>query len=42
MIYGYLRLSTKGQAKDINRLDIQERILKEHGRDYIHRLFYRY
>jgi DNA invertase Pin-like site-specific DNA recombinase len=31
MIYGYARVSTKGQAKDGNSLDAQEKILKENG-----------
>ena len=31
MIYGYGRVSTKGQAKDGNSLEAQERLLKEHG-----------
>jgi DNA invertase Pin-like site-specific DNA recombinase len=31
MIYGYARVSTKGQAKDGNGLDAQEKILKENG-----------
>lgn len=30
MIYGYGRVSTKGQAKDGNSLEAQERLLKEH------------
>lgn len=34
MIYGYGRVSTKGQqAKDGNSLEAQERLLKEHGAD---------
>jgi DNA invertase Pin-like site-specific DNA recombinase len=31
MIYGYARVSTKGQARDGNGLDAQEKILKENG-----------
>ena len=31
MIYGYARVSTKGQAKDGNSLEAQEQTLKEHG-----------
>jgi DNA invertase Pin-like site-specific DNA recombinase len=31
MVYGYARVSTKGQAKDGNGLEVQEKILKEHG-----------
>ena len=31
MLYGYGRISTKGQAKSGNRLEEQERLLKEHG-----------
>lgn len=31
MIYGYSRVSTKGQAKDGNSLEAQERVLKEAG-----------
>ncbi len=31
MIYGYARVSTKGQAKDGNGLEVQLNILKEHG-----------
>ena len=31
MIYGYARVSTKGQAKDGNSLEAQEKILKENG-----------
>lgn len=36
MIYGYGRVSTKGQAKDGNSLEVQERILKEHGAEIIY------
>lgn len=31
MIYGYARVSTKGQAKDGNSLEAQEKTLMEHG-----------
>ena len=31
MIYGYARVSTKGQAKDGNSLEAQEKLLKENG-----------
>ena len=31
MIYGYCRVSTRGQAKDGNSLETQEQQLKEHG-----------
>lgn len=31
MLYGYGRVSTKGQAKSGNSLEAQERLLKEHG-----------
>ncbi len=31
MIYGYARVSTKGQAKDGNSLEAQEKAFKEHG-----------
>ena len=31
MIYGYARVSTKGQAKDGNSLEAQEKVLKEAG-----------
>jgi DNA invertase Pin-like site-specific DNA recombinase len=31
MIYGYARVSTKGQARDGNSLEYQERILRENG-----------
>lgn len=36
MIYGYGRVSTKGQAKDGNSLEAQERLLKEHGAEEIY------
>lgn len=35
MIYGYARVSTKGQARDGNSLEAQEKILKESGADTI-------
>ena len=31
MIYGYARVSTKGQAKDGNSLEAQEKALQEAG-----------
>ena len=34
--YGYGRVSTKGQAKDGNSLEAQERLLKEHGAEVIY------
>ena len=36
MIYGCGRVSTKGQAKDGNSLEAQERLLKEHGAEVIY------
>lgn len=36
MVYGYGRVSTKGQAKDCNSLEAQERLLKEHGAEVIY------
>lgn len=36
MIYGYGRVSTKGQAKDGNSLEAQEWLLKEHGPEVIY------
>ena len=36
MIYGYGRVSRKGQAKDGNSLEAQERLLKEHGAEVIY------
>lgn len=36
MIYGYGRVSTKGQAKDGNSLEAQERVLREHGAEVIY------
>ena len=35
MIYGYARVSTKGQERDGNGLETQERLLKEHGAEVI-------
>lgn len=35
MIYGYARVSTKGQEKDGNSLEAQEIILKENGAEII-------
>lgn len=36
MIYGYCRVSTKGQAKDGNSLEAQQNILKENGAETIY------
>ena len=36
MIYGYGRVSTKGQAKDGNSLEVQEKVLREHGAEVIY------
>jgi len=36
MIYGYSRVSTKGQAKDGNGLEAQERMLREAGAEVIY------
>ena len=36
MIYGYARVSTKGQAKDGNSLEAQEKLLKENGAEIIY------
>lgn len=36
MIYGYARVSTKGQAKDGNSLESQEQTLKENGAEKIY------
>lgn len=36
MIYGYARVSTKGQAKDGNSLEVQERLLREAGAEVIY------
>lgn len=35
MIYGYARVSTKGQAKDGNSLEAQEKLLKENGAEIV-------
>ena len=37
MIYGYARVSTKGQAKDGNSLEAQEKALREHGAEIIYK-----
>ena len=36
MIYGYSRVSTKGQAKDGNSIEVQEKALKEAGASVIY------
>ena len=36
MIYGYARVSTKGQAKDGNSLEAQTKALREHGATQIY------
>ena len=36
MIRGYARVSTKGQARDGNSLESQEKILREHGAEVIY------
>ena len=36
MVYGYARVSTKGQAKDGNSLEAQERVLRENGAEEIY------
>jgi DNA invertase Pin-like site-specific DNA recombinase len=36
MIYGYARVSTKGQAKDGNSLEAQEKLLRENGASVIY------
>lgn len=36
MIYGYARVSTKGQAKDGNSLEAQEKVLRESGANEIY------
>lgn len=36
MIFGYARVSTKGQAKDGNSLEAQEKLLKESGAEKIY------
>lgn len=35
MIYGYARVSTKGQAKDGNSLEVQENLLKNNGSEKV-------
>jgi DNA invertase Pin-like site-specific DNA recombinase len=35
MVYGYVRVSTKGQARDGNSIEAQEKILREHGAEKI-------
>ena len=37
MIYGYARVSTKGQARDGNSLEAQEKVLREHGAEVIYK-----
>lgn len=37
MIYGYARVSTKGQARDGNSLEAQEKVLREHGVEVIYK-----
>jgi DNA invertase Pin-like site-specific DNA recombinase len=37
MIYGYARVSTKGQERDGNGLEAQERVLREHGAEIIYK-----
>lgn len=37
MIYGYARVSTKGQAKDGNSLEAQEQLLKDNGAEVIYK-----
>lgn len=36
MVYGYCRVSTQGQAKDGNSLEVQEELLKENGVEEIY------
>lgn len=36
MVYGYARVSTKGQAKDGNSLESQERVLREAGAEVVY------
>lgn len=40
MIYGYARVSTKGQAKDGNSLEYQENVLREQGAEVIYKEAY--
>lgn len=37
MIYGYARVSTKGQARDGNGLEAQEKVLREHGATIVYK-----
>ena len=37
MIYGYARVSTKGQAKDGNGLESQEKLLRDNGAEEIYK-----
>jgi len=37
MVYGYARVSTKGQAKDGNSLEAQENLLKEAGAEIVYK-----
>ena len=37
MIYGYARVSTKGQERDGNSLAAQEKVLREHGAEVIYK-----
>ena len=41
MIYGYARVSTRGQARDGNSLEYQEQKLKEAGGSTIYRHLHR-
>lgn len=36
MIYGYARVSTRGQARDGNSLEVQEQLLKQNGAEIIY------
>ena len=40
MVYGYVRVSTKGQARDGNSIEAQEKIIREHGAEKIYRVCY--